>query len=105
MANWCDRCWHDRDMRRKDSQGKGCPLLLIALSGRTPAQWFLPDEQAAIHGNYTCIDFRPEHGGGGGEPRPKPTPPGQGELLPREPYQAVRMLSPLHPTTQEVTTR
>jgi len=95
MANNCDRCIHDKPAR-EGREGEGCPLILVALMGRTPAQWLAETDEAWVYGDFTCIEFRNEDDGPGPEPQPIPTPPGQGELLPREDYQAVRMLTPLH---------
>lgn len=92
----CDRCIHDKPARQGD-EGDGCPLVLIALVGRTPAQWLdgPRDENGlyAIATQYTCVEFRHEDDGPGPEPRPIPAPPGQGELIPREPFEGHRMLT------------
>lgn len=91
----CATCIHDRDARIGDQIG-GCPLVLLAITGRTPAQWLAgdPDHVAA---KYTCIEYRHEDDGPSPEPRPIPTPPGQGELIPREQFEGVRMLSDTSP--------
>ncbi|MFD8740828.1 hypothetical protein ACFV06_38750, partial [Streptomyces sp. NPDC059618] len=91
MANWCDRCVHDRPARQEE--GPGCPLVLVALMGRTPAQWLTPDADADAHvfAEYHCIEFRGEDDGPGPEPQPVPDPPGQFCLWPREPFESVRM--------------
>ncbi|MGW1796872.1 hypothetical protein ACWCQN_12885 [Streptomyces sp. NPDC001984] len=93
MAANCDRCVHDKSAR-DDNGGEGCPLVLIALVGRTPAQWLCETEQQAIFADYTCTEFRGEDDDDP-TPRPMPTPDGQGELLPREPFEGHRMLTPL----------
>lgn len=95
MANNCDRCVHDK-AARSNNPGEGCPLVLVALMGRTPAEWLAPTEEAWIYGNFTCIEFRDENHGPGPEPTPIPDPPGQLTLLPRDQYEGHRMLSPLH---------
>jgi hypothetical protein len=103
MANWCDRCIHDADQRGEGMPGPGCPLVLVALMGRTPIQWLdqkqIKDGKLTApysrHDQYHCVEFRDEDDGPGGEPTPIPTPPGQGELLPREEFEGVRMLTPL----------
>lgn len=92
-AKNCDRCFWDKPARQGD-EANGCPLILIALEGKRPAEWLLESEQAAIHADYTCTEYRHEDDGDP-EPRPIPTPDGQGELLPREPFEGHRMLSPL----------
>lgn len=88
MANWCDRCTVDAPYRSGISP-LGCPLIEIALTGRTPAEWLEQPPDHYPDDAYHCVEFKPR--GGGGEPRPRPTPPGQGELLPRESYTGVRM--------------
>lgn len=100
MARNCDHCIHDKSAR-SDDYGPGCPLVMVALMGRTPIQWLAETEEAWVYGDFRCIEFRSEDDGPGPEPQPIPTPPGQGELLPREDYEAVRMLTPL-PETAEV---
>ena len=93
MGNWCYRCLRDAPFRNGISP-TGCPIILVAFLGKTPVE-FLDgprDENGlySIEDQYHCIEFRAP-GEGGGEPRPKPTPPGQGELLPREPFKGTRM--------------
>lgn len=87
--NWCDRCLVDAPFRNGLKGARGCELIVIALDGKTPAEW-LEQERNVLGDQYHCINFRPP-GSGGGEPRPKPTPPGQGALLPREGLEGVRM--------------
>ena len=89
--HWCDRCLVDAPFRNGISR-RGCPLILTALDGEIPDEWFTQTEDDEIFGNYTCINFRAP-GGGSSEPRPKPEPPQDG-LFPR-PERAVRMLLPL----------
>jgi hypothetical protein len=92
----CTTCIWEKPARQGD-EGNGCPLVLLALVGRTPAQWIAgnPDD---ISSKYTCIEYRHEDDGPDPEPKPIPTPPGQGELLPRQPYEGVRMLNTIaHP--------
>lgn len=97
MAANCDRCIHDKPAR-DGSDARGCPLVLITLEGRTPAQFVdgPRDEQGryGIADQYVCTEFRSEDDPDT-EPRPVPAAPGQGELLPREPYEGHRMLTPL----------
>lgn len=96
-ASWCDRCLVDAPFRNGISP-TGCPLLIIALTGRTPAEWI--DGPRDEHGRYSiadqyhCVNFRAP-GGGGGEPRPKPTPCGQLELFSRDEHEGRRVLTPL----------
>lgn len=79
MASWCDVCLRDAPFRNM-GKGSGCPLLQVALMGRTPAEWIdgPRDEHGAysIEGQYTCVQFKGPGSGGCGEPRPKPEPPG-----------------------------
>lgn len=98
MYRWCDRCQHPvekawqaysngkRKTQMKGYEG-GCPLLMAALCGHTPAEWL---EQADGIDRYHCVEFRgPDEGGG--EPRPKPNPPGMDGLF-AAPERRVRML-------------
>lgn len=94
MARNCDHCIHDKPAR-EGRDAEGCPLVLVALMGRTPIQWLAETEEAWVYGDFHCIEFRDEDDGPGPEPTPVPTPPGQGELVPREEYTGVRMLTPL----------
>lgn len=85
MANWCDRCTRDAPFRNGIAS-TGCPLILISLSERTPAEWLdgPRDEHGrySIADQYTCIEFKAPGGGGGG-PRPKPEPPDMDGLFER----------------------
>jgi hypothetical protein len=47
MARWCYRCVHEED----------CPLLLVALLGKTPASWQEQDRMS-LGNQYRCIEFR-----------------------------------------------
>lgn len=108
MANWCNRCWHDRDQRGEEITGPGCPLVAVALMGRTPIQWLDQKKDGELYaraGQYQCINFRDEEDGPGGEPQPIPDPPGQLTLLPREDVQGVRMLTPLEPVSDRSVAR
>lgn len=101
MGTNCETCVNDKPARQGDD-GNGCPLILVALMQRTPAQW-LPGDRDSIAGRYTCVMFRHEDDGGDPEPRPIPDPPGQLTLLPRDGLEGVRMLKPLpEPTRAEV---
>ena len=97
MANWCYRCLVDAPYRNGISP-TGCPLILTALLGQTPAEWI--DGPRDEHGRYSmadqyhCVNFRAP-GKGGGEPRPKPTPRDQGELFSRDDHEGRRTLTPL----------
>jgi hypothetical protein len=92
QSRWCGRpCAHDAAFQRDERGATGCPLLLVALTGSTPSEWLR--QPAGSPDRYHCIEFRAEGDGPAG-PQPIPDPPGQGALLPREPYEAVRMLTP-----------
>jgi hypothetical protein len=102
---WCGRCTHDAAFRAEKPGAQGCPILMVAYTGRTPAEWM---EQPWVPNGtwrdgsprsdpppdaYHCIEFRDEDAGPEPGPRPVPDPPGQGTLWPREPFEAVRMLT------------
>lgn len=100
MANWCDKCIHDKPARNGDDTN-GCPLILVSLMDRTPIQWLdqkrvTPDgrmyEVYSRADQYHCTEFRDENDGPA-DPQPIPTPPGQGELLPRADFEGHRMLT------------
>jgi hypothetical protein len=99
QANWCDRCLRDA-LFRNTGKGSGCPLLCIAVQGRTPAEWLdgPRDEYGRynIGDQYHCIEFRAP-GSGGGEPRPRPDPPDMDGLFSR-PEPVVRMYVQPEPT-------
>lgn len=89
-ARWCERCANDTPA--KVDRDEGCPLILVALMGKTPAEWLEQDVHV-----YQCIEFRDRDNGPGPEPQPIPDPPGQGTLLPRDPYEGARMYAGLRP--------
>jgi hypothetical protein len=92
MEAWCYQCSNDGCGVGKDNPQ--CPLLTVAYSGRTPAEWFdqtQPGQPPRLGDQYHCLMFRRRGDEGGREPRPVPDPPGQLTLLPREPYTGVRM--------------
>ena len=80
---WCDRCLHDKPAR--DGSGEGCPLVLVALMGRTPSEW-IEHDRFSLGDRYHCIEFRDEDSGPGPEPQPVPDPPGMDALIPRDGY-------------------
>lgn len=104
QANWCDRCLRDAPFRNM-GKGSGCPLILVALMDRTPAEWL--DGPRDEHGRYSmedqfhCIEYRGPGGGGGGEPRPRPEPPGMDGLFPR-PERVTRMYVQPAPAAEPV---
>lgn len=90
-VNWCDRCLRDAPYRR-DISPTGCPLLVIALLGRTPAEWM--EQPPDSPDRYHCIEFKAPGGGGSGGPRPKPDPRGMDELFPRPEPQSRMFVQP-----------
>lgn len=108
MENWCYRCLRDAPFRNTGNGG-GCPLIRVAMMGRTPAEWLdgPRDEQGrySIGDQYHCIEFKAP-GDGGGEPRPRPDPPDMDGLFER-PERRVRMLRgavPARPRMAETVT-
>jgi hypothetical protein len=109
MYHWCDRCINDKGTR-DGSNPQGCPLVCVALMGRTPIEWL--DQKRVVDGKlqpysrggqYQCTYFRDEEDGGGdGEPKPIPDPPGQLTLVPREPYERPARMLTDYPTPVEV---
>jgi hypothetical protein len=104
MAAWCDRCVHDRSMRVEgvepsDPSGLiGCPIIAVTMESKTPVEFLDgPRDECGLYSiaeQYHCIEFRDEDDDGPDpEPKPIPDPPDQLLLLPREPYEAVRMLT------------
>lgn len=85
MENNCERCIHDRP-HRDGTDPQGCPLILVALMGRTPIEWMQQDGHR-LGDQYHCLYFRDEDDPGPDEPTPIPDPPGQLTLCPREPYE------------------
>jgi hypothetical protein len=67
-SKWCDRCAHDRPAREGNA-GEGCNLLLIGLTGRTPAEW-LPRDKAQLGDAYWCTEFKKDR-------KAPPAPPEQ----------------------------
>lgn len=103
MSSNCGTCIHDKDQRTEDIPGPGCPLILVALMGRTPIQWMegplSPEGHISIANQYRCIQYRHEDDGPA-EPQPIPDPPGQLTIASRADCEGVRMLA--QPTPQEV---
>lgn len=103
-ANWCARCLRDAPWRNNLKGATGCPLLLTALTGRTPAEWLDgPRDEHGRYGladQYICVDFKPRGGGRRAEPRPRPTPPGQSALFGRDGHEGHRRLLPIEPASR-----
>lgn len=85
MENNCYRCVNDAPTRR-DEWDKGCPLIMVALLGKTPNAW-MEKNPYGLSDRYTCIYFRDEDDPGGEEPTPIPDPPGQLTLCPRDEFE------------------
>lgn len=100
----CATCIHDKPARHGD-EGNGCPLILIALTGKTPLQWLHgPRDEHGRYSRatqYTCVMYRHEDDGPGPEPTPIPDPPGQLTLAPRERFEGVRMLTSIPQPVRE----
>lgn len=119
MSANCDQCIHDRGARIEasiaaaeisegdagDHDPRGCPLVLITLIGRRPAQFLDGPRNKEGHYSrahqYVCTEYRHEDDGPP-DPQPIPDPPGQDGLFPREQVAGVRMLTAL-PEREEVT--
>lgn len=92
MANWCDRCVHD-DLNSNRYGVYGCPIIAVTMLSKTPIEFLCETEEQRIFADYHCIEFRDKDDPGPTEPTPIPDPPGQELLLPREPFEATRMLT------------
>lgn len=99
MANWCEHPCRN-DSPEMVARGEGCPLILVALEGYTPAEW-LPQPFNAPD-RWHCVEFRgPDDGPG--EPEPIPDPPDQPAFWPREDFEGVRMYVDMVSVTEEAT--
>jgi hypothetical protein len=98
MENWCwapchtpvEKAWQECEAGEREAEDwfqGGCPLILVAMMGRTPSEW-LPQSD---FGDFHCIEFRGPDDLGGDEPQPVPDPPGMDALFER-PEPQVRML-------------
>ncbi|MFI1580073.1 hypothetical protein [Embleya sp. NPDC020630] len=89
----CRACVHDEPARRGDYTN-GCGLLVLVYAAFTPLEFLAgPDRTPADR--WVCVERRTEDDGPDPTPRPVPDPPGQGVLLPREPYTGHRVLTVL----------
>jgi hypothetical protein len=79
MSAWCERCTHDSP--RLVAHGRGCPLILVALTGMTPKEW--PEQP---DGGHECTEFTTTERARRRTPRRVPDPVGMDPLLPREVY-------------------
>jgi len=90
MANWCDDCGHN-----DEETEKWCPILSVALLGKTPAECVeQPWQQVAgrpegetapvLGGTYECTEFElaadPEDPGDPPPVAPEPVPVADGQL-------------------------
>lgn len=55
-ARWCDNCAQEDEFIRS-GKGLGCPLLMVALLGRTPVEWREGDSLARWRHDYYCTEF------------------------------------------------
>lgn len=78
-AQWCDHCLHDRPAR-EGRDGDGCLILLVGLTGKTPAEW-LPQDRLRLGEQYRCTEFRKDRRP---DPAPVPQVPGQLALFTEE---------------------
>lgn len=72
MGQWCYQCKVDGPFQRNEAD-VGCPIILVALFGKTPKEWTDQGLQ-----DYHCSEFVPDDEGGGDE-GPKPPPPLPGD--------------------------
>lgn len=90
-ANWCSNCVNDGTWGAGPANAE-CPLLTVSmLLGCTPGEWL--EQPSDSPDRYHCIEFRGEDDNGPGDPKPPPPIPGQGELIPAEPYVGTRMFA------------
>lgn len=107
MSRWCERCSND-PVDPEEQAENGCPLILIALEGYTPAEWLRQSQDSPDR--FHCVEYRGRDDGNGDsddgppppvEPRPIPDPPNQPALFPRERFEGVRMYADMVPVIQE----
>jgi hypothetical protein len=91
MGTWCDEC-----VNNDEETELWCPILSVALLGKTPSEWIeqpwgqikgRPEGETApsLTDRYHCTEFvqRPEwpgRDGPDGDPPPGPVPVGEGQL-------------------------
>ena len=87
MGDWCYRCKVDAPFQR-DEAPEGCPLILVALLDKTPAEWTETGMQ-----DYHCSEFvevtgqdADTHEGPAAPrfPQPLPVMPGQLDIFGQE---------------------
>jgi hypothetical protein len=59
LARWCDRCLRDAPFRN-GINATGCPILLVAMLDRTPAEW--QEQKVGDRSTYVCVEFRAQGG-------------------------------------------
>lgn len=98
-ARWCGSCLNEPE-DVNESAVNGCPLISVGILGRTPKEWTPTANPSRVpelgEHSLDCSMYRSEDDGPDPEPQSIPDPPGQDPMLPREPYEGVRMLRPLH---------
>lgn len=86
----CDRCKVDAPARDRGDYANGCPLILIALGGKTPAEWL--EQAELVPDRFHCVEYRDND-----EPRrithPERPMPGQGELIPRADFERPKVFA------------
>lgn len=92
MAGWCERCANDTP--ELVDRGKGCPLIMVALMGRTPSEWMAQPNESPDQ--YHCAEFRDDDdpGQSGDLPDPSPEIDGQLPLFDADPYRGPRIYAP-----------
>lgn len=88
MANWCDRCVHDKSARSdtppdpRNNGLHGCAIVAVAMMDRTPVEWIDKTENGHRLGDtYHCTEFRDEDEPGGDAPEPGPQVDGQLDIV------------------------
>ena len=82
MGRWCYQCKVDGPFQR-DEADEGCPIILVALMGKTPKEWTDQGLQ-----DYHCSEFVPDDDDGddddGDDDDPDSPPPPSGPAVPIE---------------------
>lgn len=92
MGAYCERCKNDSPAMV--NRGEGCPLILVALVGRTPAEWTPGDP---CRSNYRCSEFRSRDDGDDPEPEPLPEDPDQLTIFDEYADQAIALILDAQP--------
>lgn len=92
--NNCETCHHDAAYQAGETN-QGCPLIVVALLGKTPREW-IPGEDKYCGDRFTCVMYRHEDDDDpDATPEPLPDPPGMEALFPRELVEPGRVFIPL----------